>query len=122
MFVRVHLAYRQGVPLPSTWSQPAHFGQLFAERVRGVLRLELWPLEFAPNTKATTSVRPLCLWRPEVTAVGDFGLSFTGLEKDGGRWVAQRWLCEPRSLAALQKERDEQPGAAASPEKQKAAP
>lgn len=107
VFVRVHFAYRQGVPLPTAYSAPSSYGQLFTERVRGVLRLELWPLEFSPNTKATTSLQPRCLWRPELTVVGDFGIAFTGMEKDGARWVLQRWLCDPQGYADLVKDRDE---------------
>jgi len=106
LYVRVYFAYQDGEPLPTSWSGPPSYGQLSSERVRGVLRLELWPLDFSGNTKGSTSVQPRCLWRPEVTAVRDFGLAFTGVEKVGRRWMVQRWMCEPKGLAELQKDRD----------------
>jgi hypothetical protein len=80
---------------------PLLYGQLVTERVRGMQRLELWPVDFPMNTKATTTVEPHCLWKPEVSAVLEYGFAFSGLERVGRRWVAQRWFCEPCAPADI---------------------
>lgn len=101
MYVRLFSGYRHGVALPSPCADGPKFGQLSSQRVRGVQRLELWPHDFATNTRGTTTIEPECLWRPELTAVLPNGFAFTGLERASGRWVIQRWLCEPSSLESI---------------------
>lgn len=91
-----------GVLKSSAVAGPASYGQLVSERVRGVLVLELWPTDFALNTRASTSQRPLhVLWHPRVSAFGETQFGIAGMEqvraRDASRWVAQRWLCEPKS-------------------------
>jgi hypothetical protein len=86
------------------WSGPRLYGQLVTERVRGLQRLELWPMDFAMNTKATTTVEPQCLWKPEVSAILEHAFAFSGLERVGQRWVAQRWMCEPCTHADIVRE------------------
>lgn len=45
------------------------YGQLVSGWVKGVLVLELWPVDFPLNTRASTSKRPLhTLWHPRVSA------------------------------------------------------
>lgn len=81
---------------------PALYGQLVSGWVRGVLVLELWPVDFPLNTRASSSKRPLhTLWHPRVSAFLETQFGISGMERlpagDAGRWVAQRWLCEPKA-------------------------
>jgi hypothetical protein len=100
----VYFGCIDGVVKPSVWSGPAQYGELVSQQVRGRQRLELWPLDFPMNTVATATTQPQCLWRPEVSAVLEAGVVFSGLEKVRRRWVAQRWLCEPRTRADVTRE------------------
>jgi hypothetical protein len=85
-------------------SGPPLYGQLVTERVRGMQRLELWPVDFAMNTKATTTIEPHCLWKPELSVILEHAFAFSGLERVGRRWVAQRWMCEARAPADILRE------------------
>lgn len=103
------LGYESGVAKPSTTTGPAVYGQLVSGWVQGVLVLELWPVDFPLNTRASTSHRPLhILWHPRVSAflATQFGIS--GMERlpsgNRWRWVAQRWLCEPKTYEEVQRE------------------
>jgi hypothetical protein len=43
------------------------------------------------------------LWKPELSVVLAAQLAFSGMERrpagKAWRWVAQRWLCQPKSMA-----------------------
>jgi hypothetical protein len=104
VLVKVYFGYIDGVARPTVSSGPPLYGQLLTERVRGMQRLELWPVDFAMNTKATTTVEPHCLWKPEVSAILDDAFAFSGLERTGRRWVAQRWMCQPCAPADIQRD------------------
>lgn len=87
---------------PSAMAGPAMYGQLVSGWVKGVLVLEMWPVDFPLNTRAGTSSRPLhTLWHPRVSVFLETQFGISGLERllvgSASRWVAQRWLCEPRS-------------------------
>lgn len=107
--MQIYLGYEGGVAKPSASSGTPVHGQLVSERVKGVLVLELWPFDFPLNTKASTTVKPLhSLWHPRVSVflATQFGVS--GMERvpagRGWRWVAQRWLCQPRSFQDIMNE------------------
>jgi hypothetical protein len=109
MLVKVFLGYAAGIAKPTAMTGPPVFGQMVSEHVRGVLVVELWPVDFALNTRASTTHTPLhTLWHPRVSAFLDAQFGVSGMERlplgAGWRWVAQRWLCEPRSLASIQSE------------------
>jgi hypothetical protein len=104
VLVKVYFGYVDGVAKPSVWSGPPLYGELISQHVRSVHRLELWPLDFPMNTTASTTTQPLCLWKPEVSAVVDTAVVFSGVEKVRRRRVAQRWLCEPRTRADITRE------------------
>jgi hypothetical protein len=103
VLVKVFLGYEAGVCKPSTMAGPAVFAEMVSERVKGgILVLELWPFDFPLNTRASTPLQPLhTLWHPRVSAflATQFGIS--GIERlpvgRRWRWVAQRWLCEPKT-------------------------
>ena len=102
MLVKVFLGYEGGVAKLTAMTEPAVFGQLVSEQVKGVLVLELWPVDFPMNTRARTSQLPLhTLWHPRVSAVLETQFGLSGMERlplgKRWRWVAQRWLCEPRT-------------------------
>lgn len=101
VLVKVFLGYEAGVAKAAAAAGPAIFGQLVSERVKGVLVLELWPVDFPLNTRASTSQRPLhTLWHPRVSAFSETQFGISGMERlpagKAFRWVAQRWLCEPK--------------------------
>jgi hypothetical protein len=104
VLVKVYFGYVDGVANRSTCAGQPAYGQLVSERVRGVQRLELWPVDFPMNTKTTTTITPARLWRPEVSVVLEHAIAFSGLEQVRRRWVAQRWFCEPKSAADIDAE------------------
>jgi hypothetical protein len=109
MLVKVFLGYEAGVAKPTAMTEPAVFGQLVSERVKGVLVLELWPVDFPMNTRAITSQQPLhTLWHPRVSAFLEAQFGLSGMERlpvgKRWRWVAQRWLCEPKTYQDMLKE------------------
>lgn len=104
MLVKVYFGYVDGVARPTVSSGPPVYGQLVTERVRGMQRLELWPADFPMNIKASTTIEPRCLWKPEVSVILEHAIAFSGLERVGRRWVAQRWFCEPRGPADILRE------------------
>jgi hypothetical protein len=88
---------------------PLRYGQLVTDRIRGMQRLELWPVDFPMNTKAPTTLEPQCLWQPQVSVILEHAFAFSGLERVGRRWVAQRWMCEPCTHSDIARElRDEE--------------
>ncbi|MRD49363.1 hypothetical protein GHT07_18970 [Caenimonas koreensis DSM 17982] len=100
MFVKVCLGYDGGVPTPGHGEQRPLFGQLYSDKVRHVDVLLLWPLDFATNTRASTTTKPLAtLWRPTLSTVMVNEMSFGGFERvqlaSRRRWMIQRWRCEP---------------------------
>lgn len=99
VLVKVYLGYEAGVAKPTASHGAPVYGQLVSERVRGVLLLELWPVNFPLNTKASTTVQPLhALWHPRVSVFLPTQFGISGMERlpigKQWRWVAQRWLCE----------------------------
>jgi hypothetical protein len=104
VLVKVFFGYVDGVARPTVLSGPRLYGQLVTERVRGMQRLELWPADFPMNTRASTTVVPHCLWKPELSVVLEDAFAFSGLERVGRRWVAQRWMCKPCAPADVLRE------------------
>lgn len=106
VIVKVYLGYADGVAKPSVWSGPPLYGQMVSDNFRGIQRLELWPIDFPMHIKASTTntVKPWCLWKPEVSVVLENAVAFSGLERVGRRWVVQRWMCEPTTVAQIGEE------------------
>lgn len=75
-----------------------------SDKIRDVEVLLLWPLDFAMNTRASTTTKPLAtLWRPTFGGVMATEMAFGGFERfqiaGRRRWMIQRWKCEPMSYA-----------------------
>ena len=88
---------------------PPAYGQLISERVKGLQVLELWACDFPLNTRASTHLAPLhTLWKPQLSVFLESQFGMTGMERvpagNRWRWVAQRWLCEPKSLREMKAE------------------
>jgi hypothetical protein len=104
VYAQVLLGYEKGAPLPGNGAMRPRFGQVHSERLRNIEVLQLWPLEFPMNTRASTTTRPLAtLWRPTLVEVRAFEIAFAGLERveiaGSRRWTIQRWLCDPMTYA-----------------------
>jgi hypothetical protein len=100
VYVRVCFGYDGGVPTPGNGEMRPRFGQLYSYTVRNVPVLQLWPLDFAMNTRASTTTKPLAtLWRPTLSSVHVTEIAFSGFERaeiaGRRRWLIQRWQCEP---------------------------
>lgn len=112
MYAKICLGYDGGVPAPAHGAQRPLFGQLYTSVVQQREVLHLWPLDFAISTVHTTSSKPLAtLWRPTLSGVmtSEFGVG--GVERallaGQPRWVIQRWLCQPLSLADAKRQEAE---------------
>jgi hypothetical protein len=106
VLVKVYLGYQAGVAKPTATHGEPVYGQLVSEWVNGVMVLELWPFDFSLNTKASTTVQPLhVLWHPRVSVFVATQFGISGMERlpvgRRWRWVAQRWFCEPKTLADI---------------------
>lgn len=79
-------------------------GNMLSEHVKGVLVLHLWPHDFPISARQGSAIKPLAsLYRPSFTVAGPSAFGMTGLERGPrGRWVAQRWHCEPTTYAEIQ--------------------
>ena len=103
VLVKIYLGYEAGVAKPAAMGGPPIYGQLVSERVKGLQVLELWAYDFPLNTRAATDLKPLhVLWKPQLSVFLETQFGLTGMERvpagSRWRWVAQRWLCEPKSL------------------------
>ena len=105
VYVAVRLCYREGAVIPGGTASAPLYGQLESDFVRGRAVAELWPYDFAINTRATTDVRPLRLWCPAFSGATTNAFGIGGLERvklaGTWRWVAQRWYCEPTTYAGV---------------------
>lgn len=106
MLVEVHLGYVDGVAKPSPERGPPIYGQIISEYVKGRQVLELWPFDFPMSAKQGSRIKPLRqLWKPQVTGFIETQFGLSGLEcvsvGKRHRWVAQRWLCMPVTLAEI---------------------
>lgn len=111
MFVKVCLGYDKGVPTPAHGAQRPVFGQLYSDWHKQREVVDLWPLDFHMNTKASTRVKPRRLWRPEPAWVLHSEFAISGVERAeiAGRrvWVVQRWMITPMSFAQAQEEENQ---------------
>lgn len=111
MYARVLLQYDRGAVRHDKPRAPI-LGQVESITVNGALVLQLWPHDFAMNTRYGARARPLHeLWHAQLSVVLTAEFAVMGMERlreAGGRsrWVAQRWVCEPMSLARIQQELD----------------
>ncbi len=105
VIARVYLGYSEGVRRP-IHAGPPLYGKVLSEWVRGMPVLHLWPYDFPLSARAESGVEPLAsLWRPQFSVVTELEAGFSGLEcrpwNGGQRWLAQRWMCEPLTFAAV---------------------
>ncbi len=93
MFSAVTPLYAQGLQKP----QPTIVGQVFSERIRGALVLNLWPMHWS-ETQTDKGTPLAVLWNPEFCGATYDSFIVRGLEAwNHGkvrRWYAQKWLCE----------------------------
>lgn len=103
MYARVHLGYSDGVARPTVDGCSPLLGNMLSEHDRGVLVVHLWPYDFPISARHGSAIRPLAtLYRPNFTVAGPSAFAITGLERGSrGRWVAQRWHCEPTTYADI---------------------
>lgn len=112
MYAKVSFGYECGVPNPDHGERRALFGQVFSEWQRGIEVLQLWPLDFAMNTRENTTVSPLAtLWRPTLSGVMIDAFGVSGVERidlaGQRRWTIQRWLCTPVGYESARKQETE---------------
>ncbi len=93
VFCSVTPLYAQGIQTP----QPALLGQVFTERIRGVLVVNLWQLHWT-ETQTDKGTPLAVLWNPLFCGATYDSFIVSGLEawQQGQvrRWYAQKWLCE----------------------------
>lgn len=104
MYASVYLGYRDGKRLPSChYGQPL-YGRLQSERVQGFDVVNLWPPDFPLSARLPDSKPMAALWRPQLSGILDLEFGLSGVErKSNGQWIAQRWLVEPMSFAAIER-------------------
>lgn len=109
MLAQVYLGYFEGVAKSSASHGKPLYGQLVSERHQGVETVQLWPFDFPLSAKASATIKPMhTLWKPQVSVFLETQFAISGMERvEAGRrwrWVAQRWLCTPRTLESILRE------------------